>query len=164
MISTAQIRAARGLLKWTQATLAHRAGLSTVTLNMIENEAVHPRQTTLEAIQHALEQGGVDFCQKMAWALVSDFEETGRPRWLGSPARHDNAFACSRKRQRLQTPIISRFAPIVVILGPPGRARNRTLSMGRVEDGRGSEAPSPIPAHQTGRADFPHPAFRLASL
>jgi hypothetical protein len=35
---------------------------------------------------------------------------------------------------------------------------------GRVEDGRGSEAPSPIPAHQTGRADFPHPAFRLASL
>jgi len=61
MISTAQIRAARGLLKWTQSTLAHRAGLSTVTLNMIENEAVHPRQTTLEAIQYALEQGGVDF-------------------------------------------------------------------------------------------------------
>ena len=61
MISTAQIRAARGLLKWTQATLAHRAGLSTVTLNMIENEAVRPRESTLEAIQHALEQGGVDF-------------------------------------------------------------------------------------------------------
>jgi hypothetical protein len=32
-----------------------------VTLNMIENEAVHPRQTTLEAIQHAPERGGVDF-------------------------------------------------------------------------------------------------------
>jgi len=61
MISTAQIRAARGLLKWTQATLAHRAGLSTVTLNMIENEAARPRESTLEAIQHALEHGGVDF-------------------------------------------------------------------------------------------------------
>src|SRR6266849_10751733 len=24
-------------------------------------------------------------------------------------------------------------------------------------------APSPLPAHQTGRADFPHPAFRLVS-
>jgi hypothetical protein len=36
--------------------------------------------------------------------------------------------------------------------------------LGRVEDGRGSKAPSPIPAHQTGRADFPHPAFRLVSL
>jgi len=39
---------------------------------------------------------------------------------------------------------------------------------GRVEDGRGSLgslaiAPFPIPAHQTGRADFRHPAFRLAS-
>src|ERR1700712_4315442 len=33
----------------------------------------------------------------------------------------------------------------------------------RVEDGRGGTAPFPVPAHQTGRADFPHPAFRLAS-
>ena len=33
----------------------------------------------------------------------------------------------------------------------------------RVEDGRGGIAPFPVPAHQTGRADFPHPAFRLAS-
>src|SRR5216683_171 len=42
------------------------------------------------------------------------------------------------------------------------------VSFGRVEDGRGSlgpmaNAPFPIPAHQTGRADFRHPAFRLAS-
>src|SRR6185369_3240804 len=41
-------------------------------------------------------------------------------------------------------------------------------SLGRVEAGRGSLgplaiAPFPIPAHQTGRADFRHPAFRLAS-
>src|SRR6202161_4222800 len=40
--------------------------------------------------------------------------------------------------------------------------------MGRVEEGRGvlralPIAPFPIPAHQTGRADFPHPAFRLVS-
>jgi len=39
---------------------------------------------------------------------------------------------------------------------------------GRVEDGRGGLAvwlaPFPIPAHQTGRAGFPHPAFRLVSL
>jgi hypothetical protein len=42
------------------------------------------------------------------------------------------------------------------------------IRFGRVEDGRGSWgplaiAPFPIPAHQTGRADFRHPAFRLAS-
>lgn len=61
MISIAQIRAARGLLKWTQATLAHRAAVSTVTLNMIENETVRPRESTLSAIRHALEAGGVEF-------------------------------------------------------------------------------------------------------
>src|SRR5262245_62901581 len=42
------------------------------------------------------------------------------------------------------------------------------VSSGRVEDGRGSlgpmaNAPFPIPAHQTERADFRHSAFRLAS-
>jgi transcriptional regulator with XRE-family HTH domain len=61
MISTAQIRAARGLLKWTQATLAQRASLSTVTLNMIENDAVKPRDGTISRIQAALQAGGVEF-------------------------------------------------------------------------------------------------------
>ena len=61
MITFAQIRAARGLLRWTQAALAHKAAISTVTLNMIENEAVHPRESTLAAIQAALEAGGVEF-------------------------------------------------------------------------------------------------------
>jgi DNA-binding XRE family transcriptional regulator len=53
--------AARGLLKWTQATLAHRAAVSTVTLNMIENETVHPRESTLASIKSALESGGIEF-------------------------------------------------------------------------------------------------------
>ena len=63
-ISTAQIRAARGLLKWTQATLAHHAGLSAVTLNMIENDAIRPRPTTLAAVRRALEAGGVGFLEE----------------------------------------------------------------------------------------------------
>jgi hypothetical protein len=36
----------------------------------------------------------------------------------------------------------------------------------RVEEERGDaykRVPFPLPAHQTGRAVFPHPAFRLAS-
>ena len=60
MITTAQIRAGRGLLKWTQATLAHRAAISTVTLNMIENDAVRPRDSTLAAIERALASHGVE--------------------------------------------------------------------------------------------------------
>lgn len=64
MVSTAQIRAARGLLKWTQAALAARAGISTVTLNMIENDAVRPREATLGGIRRALEAGGVQFLEE----------------------------------------------------------------------------------------------------
>jgi hypothetical protein len=50
----------------------------------------------------------------------------------------------------------------------PASAPRASGDPGRVEDGRGSlgpmaSAPFPIPAHRTGRADFPHPALRLAS-
>ena len=44
----------------------------------------------------------------------------------------------------------------------------RQLKIGRVEGGRGTIThevirPFPTPAHQTGRAELPHPAFRQAS-
>jgi predicted transcriptional regulator len=61
MISSAQLRAARGLLKWTQAILAHKAAVSVVTLNMIESDRVDPRASTLHAIERALEKAGVEF-------------------------------------------------------------------------------------------------------
>ena len=61
MISSAQIRAARGLLNWTQAMLAHRAGISVVTLHMIESDHVDPRASTLRAVEAALEKAGVEF-------------------------------------------------------------------------------------------------------
>ncbi|HUZ66141.1 MAG TPA: helix-turn-helix transcriptional regulator [Beijerinckiaceae bacterium] len=60
MIASAQIRAARGLLKWTQAMLAHEAAISIVTLNMIESDSVDPRASTLRAIEDALKKAGVD--------------------------------------------------------------------------------------------------------
>jgi transcriptional regulator with XRE-family HTH domain len=61
MITSAQVRAGRALLKWTQGVLAARAGLSAVTLNMIETDQVAPREKTLLAIKEALERGGVTF-------------------------------------------------------------------------------------------------------
>ncbi len=61
MISSAQIRAGRGLLKWTQAALAAKAGLSVVTLNMIESDTVSPRERTLASIRVVMEQAGVVF-------------------------------------------------------------------------------------------------------
>ena len=61
MIDSAQIRAGRGLLKWTQATLAHKAAVSVVTLNMIESDRVDPRVSTLRAIEDTLTKAGVVF-------------------------------------------------------------------------------------------------------
>lgn len=78
MVTPAQIRAARGLLKWTQANLAHRAALSTVTLNMIENESVAPRMGTLDSIQRALEHGGVEFLDESGQGVGVRFRNVGR--------------------------------------------------------------------------------------
>lgn len=61
MITAAQIRAGRGLLKWTQGVLASRAAVSVVTLNMIESEQVQPRTRTLAAIRAVLEGAGIRF-------------------------------------------------------------------------------------------------------
>ena len=78
MVTPAQIRAARGLLKWTQASLAHKAALSTVTLNMIENESVVPRMNSLDAIQRALELGGVEFLDEKGQGVGVRFKNVGR--------------------------------------------------------------------------------------
>lgn len=60
-ITPAQIRAGRGLLKWTQGVLAHRAAVSVVTLNMIESDQIAPRAKTLDAIRSVLEGEGIRF-------------------------------------------------------------------------------------------------------
>ena len=60
-ITAAQCRAARGLLGWTQQTLADRARIGTVAINQLENEVSQPRRATLDVIRRAFEEGGVDF-------------------------------------------------------------------------------------------------------
>ncbi len=61
LISTAQIRAARGLLNWSQSDLADRTGISATSIGSIENGNTHPREQTLVTIQRVLERAGVDF-------------------------------------------------------------------------------------------------------
>jgi DNA-binding XRE family transcriptional regulator len=77
--TAAQIRAGRALLKWTQATLAHRAAISTVTLTMIENETVRPRDVTLAAIRRALEAGGVRFLEENGVGVGVRIAPAGAP-------------------------------------------------------------------------------------
>lgn len=63
LISTAQIRAARGLLNWSQSDLADRTGISATSIGSIENGNTHPREQTLVTIQRVLEDSGVEFTE-----------------------------------------------------------------------------------------------------
>ena len=64
MITSAQCRAARGLLDWTQQELADRAGVGIVTVRQVEAGLNEPRRATLEVITRALEAAGVEFIQE----------------------------------------------------------------------------------------------------
>jgi predicted transcriptional regulator len=61
MITPAQCRAGRGLLNWTQAGLASRAHVSDSTIRHFESGRHVPTHNNHEAIQRALEEGGVVF-------------------------------------------------------------------------------------------------------
>jgi transcriptional regulator with XRE-family HTH domain len=62
VITIEQVRAARGLLGWSQSELAKRAGLSLPTVKRVEAGA-GPRVSNeaRNRVQHALETGGAQF-------------------------------------------------------------------------------------------------------
>lgn len=61
MISVQQIKAARGLLEWSQVDLAKAAGLHVNAINNVERRHGLPRADTMEAIQKAFEERGIRF-------------------------------------------------------------------------------------------------------
>ena len=61
MLTITQIKAARSLLSWDQKELATAAHISRPALSNLERGAVSPRQKTLDAIQKALENAGIEF-------------------------------------------------------------------------------------------------------
>jgi predicted transcriptional regulator len=62
MLTIEQLRAARGLLGWSQSELADRAGLSLPTVKRVEGET-GPRVSDLARtkLRRALESAGVEF-------------------------------------------------------------------------------------------------------
>lgn len=68
MLTSGQIRAARALLAWNQQELAERSGVSLATIRRIESDREPDRTTSpnREAIQRALENGGISFMPKDA--------------------------------------------------------------------------------------------------
>ncbi len=63
MITSAQIRAGRALLRWSALDLAGRSGIGVATIRRLEVEEGVPSSNarTLDALQKALEAAGVEF-------------------------------------------------------------------------------------------------------
>ncbi len=63
MITSAQIRAARGLLDWSRKDLADKSGISFASMMRLESFEGVPSSNirTLEAIKKAFEDAGVEF-------------------------------------------------------------------------------------------------------
>ena len=64
MITAAQCRAARTLLKWNQQELADRSEVGANTIKKFETEAVSPRKSTLKALKATFEEAGVAFIDR----------------------------------------------------------------------------------------------------
>lgn len=60
-ITSAQLRAARGLVDWSRDQLAQASGTTVRTLARLETGETSPRVSTLAAIRTALETAGVEF-------------------------------------------------------------------------------------------------------
>ena len=61
IMSSAQVRAARGLLNWTQSELANRCSLTKATIANIENEKHHLTSKTANKIHQAFKNAKVEF-------------------------------------------------------------------------------------------------------
>ena len=63
MITSAQIRSARGLLNWSRKELAEHSGVSFASMMRLESFDGVPASNfkTLEAIKNAFEEAGVEF-------------------------------------------------------------------------------------------------------
>jgi transcriptional regulator with XRE-family HTH domain len=64
MITSAQCRAARGLLSWSQQNLADRADVGIMTIHQLEKEGSQPRRSTLAVVRRAFENAGVEFIEE----------------------------------------------------------------------------------------------------
>jgi transcriptional regulator with XRE-family HTH domain len=61
LVTPAQCRAARGLIRWNQEDLAREASVSIVTVRNFENEKSTPQRASISVMRRAFESAGVEF-------------------------------------------------------------------------------------------------------
>lgn len=82
MISIEQIRAARGLLGWSQSQLAEAAGKSLPTIKRLEREdgeGPAVSEDVRDAVRVALEKAGVEFIPENGGGAGVRMKKRGRP-------------------------------------------------------------------------------------
>jgi transcriptional regulator with XRE-family HTH domain len=79
LITTQQLRAARGLLGWSQSELAERAGLSLPTVKRVET-GTGPRVSddARAKLERALEAAGIEFLDENGGGLGVRFRKPRR--------------------------------------------------------------------------------------
>jgi DNA-binding XRE family transcriptional regulator len=66
LITAAQIRAARGLLNWSQSHLAQEAGIARRTVNAAETETAETKAETIDKITRVFRSNGIRFVSSEA--------------------------------------------------------------------------------------------------
>jgi transcriptional regulator with XRE-family HTH domain len=60
-MTSAQLRAARGLVNWTTRDLAEKTGVHRNTISAFESGKSAPNSATMQVLARALESAGVEF-------------------------------------------------------------------------------------------------------
>ncbi len=63
-LTSAQLRAARGLVDWTVRDLAEKTEVHRNTISAFESDKTTPNASTLAALRRALEAAGVEFIEE----------------------------------------------------------------------------------------------------
>jgi transcriptional regulator with XRE-family HTH domain len=81
LITIEQLRAARGLLGWSQAELASQAGLSLPTVKRLEaGFGPHVSDEARAKLKKALEVAGIDFIEENGGGVGVRFRKSKRPK------------------------------------------------------------------------------------
>jgi transcriptional regulator with XRE-family HTH domain len=80
LVTAEQMRAARGLLDWSQSQLAERSGVSLPTIKRMEGAKGPGRSAAenVDAVRRALEAGGIEFIPENGGGAGVRFRERGR--------------------------------------------------------------------------------------
>ncbi|MBE90147.1 MAG: hypothetical protein CMM76_12010 [Rhodospirillaceae bacterium] len=107
MISPGQIRAARSIIGVKQSDLAKASGISLATLNNIERGVGDPRASTLDAIESALQDAGVEI-------EASALTESVRLNILARPKAYETLSASQKLLQLLSPGSLNRPDKILI--------------------------------------------------